>query len=58
MGFGFGGLFGLIVLGYLVYKIVDCCKRQRTLNRLQSHYQLRDPGAGAALCDVCYSCFP
>ena len=33
----------------MIYKIVSCCKRRRTLNRLQSHYQLREPGSGILL---------
>ncbi len=46
VGFGFAGLFGLIILCVIIYQSVQYCKRRRTLNRLQSHYQLREPGAG------------
>jgi hypothetical protein len=49
VGFGFAAFFGLVIMCYGIYKIVECYKRKRTLNRLQSHYQLKDPGAGLPL---------
>ncbi len=46
MGFGFAAFFGLVIMCFGIYKMVECFKRKRTLNRLQSHYQLKDPGSG------------